>query len=406
MSAVLPGSMSQSARIARVAAWLLSAVAVVALAVVSTDGLDAAGRERLMRVWGIVASAGMAVGAQYALYPSPVARRLQLSNPSGGRLMALQLGRWIPVPFALAVGIGAVGWPDVTLAAEGVLFMLAVGGYAFARVAPLGRSVRQWETGERGGRYRAIKRFDPRVGFLVPDALVPGMLRTGEVFLAGGVLAIAGQAVGAGLGALVAPVALLALAIVLTLRLRARFDEAFWTSHGVWADAFRQVELVEGREPLRYAAVYWAPEQLRPSVWAGLVSMDRRLPLGRVAALALAVVAVVHLADAGPGPEAGALALTIVGLNGAVALSSRDDLLPPALAYRLGGVFRWTAARFLMNLRWWPPLAATFLLLIWLTPDVGWGDLAVWSAVDLGTALGFALLVTLADRVRLRRALA
>ena len=196
------------------------------------------------------------------------------------------------------------------------------------------------------------------------------------------------------------------MAAGLVARLRDRFDEAFWTSHGVWADAFRQVELVEGREPVRYDAVYWAPSSLRPAVWAGLVSMDRRLPLGRVAALALVFVAAVHLVDAGSGPEAGVLALYVLGLNGAVALSARDDVVPPALAHRLGGVMRWTAARFLMNVRWWPPLAATFLLLIWLAEDVGWGDLAVWTAVDLAAAALSALLVTLADRARFRRALA
>lgn len=406
MKGVLPGSTSRNARIARVVAWLLGAAALAALALAAADGLDAAGRQRLVRMLVLLASGGMAVGAQYALYPSPTARRLQLSNPGPARLLRLQLGRWAPIPLVLAAAAAAAGWPDPTLMVEGALSVVAVGLFAFARVAALGRAVRRWEREEDGGWYRALYTWAPPVRFLVPDPLVPGMLRTGEVFLSGAVLAVAGQAVGEGLGALVAPVALLAVAAGLVARLRDRFDEAFWTSHGVWADAFRQVELVEGREPVRYDAVYWAPSSLRPAVWAGLVSMDRRLPLGRVAALALVFVAAVHLVDAGSGPEAGVLALYVLGLNGAVALSARDDVVPPALAHRLGGVMRWTAARFLMNVRWWPPLAATFLLLIWLAEDVGWGDLAVWTAVDLAAAALSALLVTLADRARFRRALA
>jgi len=393
-------------RTARVVGWILGVGALAALAVATADGLDAAGTQRLVRVWGIIAAAGMAVGGQYALYPSPTARRLQLSNPGPERLLRLQLGRWVPVPLGLAVAAGAAAWPDPVLMVEASLSMLAVGLFAFVRVAPLGRSVRRWETGEGGGRYRAIRTRAPQLRFLVPDALVPGMLRTAEVFMSGAVLAIAAQAIGSGLGTIIAPAVLLLVSGALIMRLRGTFDEAFWTSHGVWADAFRQVELVEGREPLAFDAVYWVPRSLRPSVWAGLVSMDRRIPLGRVAALVLAFVAAVHLADAGDGPEAGALLLYVLGLNGAVALSARSDLLPPALAHRLGGAARWTAARALMNLRWWPPLAATFLLLIWLTPDVGWADLAVWTAVDLAVAVLSALLVTLADRARLRRALA
>ena len=233
---------------------------------------------------------------------------------------------------------------------------------------------------------------------------MPGITLTAEVFTVGSVLSIAGRAVGEGPGTLVAPVVLLVVALAAGLRRRAAFDRAFWTSNGVWSDAFQPSEGTgEGREPIAVDAVYWAPRAVRPRVWAGLVSLDRRLPLGRIAALGLGLVAAVHVADAGTGPEVAALALYVLGVNGAVALTARDEVVPGPLALRLGGAAGWAAARFLMNARWLPPLAGVLALLAWLTDAVAWADLLVWTLVDLAVAVLSAAAVTAASRWRLRR---
>ena len=410
MSAVVPGSRSRSSLWARTAGWVVSAVVLGALAAISAEGLDAEGRARLVRYVGILASIVMAVGALHVLYPVAAAQRLQLSNPSPRRLLRHQLSRWLPVPMLLAVpAVFVAMWraePLPVLAVEGAVSVLALGLYAFARVSPLGLAARAWERGERGRWYRAIYTRAPSLRYSVPDAMVPGLNRTAEVFVVGSVLSIAGQAVGNGIGTLVPPVALALVAGVLVARQRGAFDRAFWTSHGVWADAFRQVERHEGREPVRYGAIYWAPRAVRPAVWAGLVSLDRRLPLGRVAAVGLALVAAVHFADVGDGVEATSLALYVLGINGAMALASHESIVPGNLARRVGGVARWSAARFLMNVRWVPPLVATLGLLVWLVEDVGWSDLAVWTLVDLGVAALSAFASTLAAHLRSRRVFA
>ncbi|PAP75506.1 hypothetical protein [Rubrivirga marina] len=415
MSALLPGSMSPVGRWARLVGWGAAAVVLGALAATAGEGLDPAGRARLVRYLTILISAGLAVGVQHALYPSAAVRRLQLINPEPGRLLQHALGRWLPVPLVLSVPAVVIAFDGRAplLAAEGSLSVLAAGLYAFARFASLGPVVRAWEREEAGGWYRRLYTWAPSVRYGVPDALVPGLNRTGAVFLVGALsplvaqtLSNAGAIVGSAPSALVAPLVVLAVTAVLIARLRATFDRAFWISHGVWADAFRQVERAESREPIRVEAVYWAPRGLRPAVWAGLVSLDRRFPLGRVAALGLALVAAVHLARLGDGVEAASLALYVVVINGAVALSASDKVLPAARTGRLGGVARWSAARFLMNVRWLPPLAGVLLLLIWLAEDVSWNDLAVWTLVDLGAASLIAGLVTLAAHVRFHRAVA
>ncbi len=409
MSAVLPGSRSRAGQWARRAAYAVVLLGIGALAATAGRGLDLSDRARLVRYVGILIAAGLAVGAPHGLYPDPSAGRLQLSNPSPRRLLWHQVGRWALVLGALSVPalVVALGGPirEGRLAAEGVVSVWGLGLYALARVAALGPRIRTWESGVAGAWYRSLTTRAPALRFLVPDPLVPGLLLTGEVLLVGSAVAIAGQASGA-LG-LAAAVALAAFAVGLLRRQSDGFDRAFWTTNGVWADAFRQsAGPAAGREPLTYGAVYWSPRAVRPAVWAGLVSLDRRVPLGRVAAAGLALVVAVHAAGASAGLRVATLALWTVGINAAVAFTASDALVPGALATRLHGATGWTLARFLMNVRWLPPLAGTLALLAWVMESVTVRDLAAWTLVDLAVAALSALFVTLFAQTRLRRAVA
>ena len=401
----MPGDRGRAAALARTAALAALAVTLGLLAATAASGLDGDQRGRLVRYVGILVAGGLSVAAAHLLFPDPALRRLQLSNPPPGRLLRRQLGRWLPLVAVLAVPgvvIAGPGRPLLTL--EGVASTAALGLFAWVRTATLGLRVRAWERREAGRGYRRLTARAPALRFQVPDELVPSIGLTAEVFLAGSAVSVAGQAVGEGPGTLVAPALLLAAAGALALRQRPAFDRAFWTGNGVWSDAFQPTRGTgEGREPIAYDAVYWAPHAVRPRVWAGLVSLDRRLPLGRVAALGLALVAAVHVADAGAGPQVAALALYVLGVNGAVALTATDAVVPGPLALRTGGAWGWAAARFLMNARWLPPLAGVLALLAWLTDAASASDVVVWSLVDLGVAALSASLVTLASRVRLRR---
>lgn len=400
--------------------WLIAYIVAVAglgaLAWAAGAGLDLDGRARLVRYVGILIAAFLAVAAPHLLYPDPHARRLQLSNPGPERLLRHQGGRWGPVIIALAVPAlvlslgsdGPVGrrW---ALAAEGALATVGLGLFVLARVAALGPRSLAWERGEAGARYRRLKERGQEVStaplLAVPDSLVPGLLLTAEVFVLGSVVAIAGQASGVSGWGLAGAGMLVVLAIVCLVRQRAGFDRSFWTTNGVWSDAFRSAGGPNaGRDSLGYASVYWAPRAVRPAVWAGLVSLDRRLPLGRIAWAGLVLVVVVHAVGAPSGARAAVLILWMVAVNGAVALTASEALMPATLAHRLHGVFGWTCARFLMNVRWLPPLAATLSVLAWLTDGVGWPVVVRWVAVDLAVAAFSALVVTLATRARFRRA--
>ena len=391
----MTGLVSPAGRWSRIAGWSGVAVAVGALSWFAGADLEAGERDRLVRYVGILVSVAMAIGVTHVLFPDPRRRALQLSNARPSRLRWRQASRWAPVPLVLAVPALVIGRGGVVL--EGVAAALAVGVFAFGRASNLGPRVRAWESLEAGGWYRALYAWAPPVRFLVPDPLVPGILVTGEVFLFGSAIAIAGQAGGT--------TAALAVTILGAGTHVPRFDRAYWTSNAVWSDAFRQTDSADAREPLAHDAVYWAPPSVRPAVWAGLVSLDRRFPLGRVAAVGLALVAVAHLGGMAEGIRHASVALYILVMNGAVALTALEDVIPGALEVRFGSAARWTAARFLMSIRWLPPLVAVGLLLVWLT-DLPWGALAVWTGVDLAVAALSAVIVTVVVRFRLRRALA
>lgn len=405
---VVPGLHGPLGRAIRLGAWLGTAVLVGLLAHAAGDGMDGEGRARLVRYVGILISAGLAIGAPHALYPDPHATALQLSNTAPRRLLHHQVMRWAPILLLLAVPalVMALGIadPQWTLAAEGALAVLALGLYVLARTASIGPRALAWERSEAGGWYRALYTRMPPVRFLVPDPLVPGLLLTGEVFLMGGALAIAGQQFGVGLGA---SAVLLAVSAGLLARKLGVFDHAFWATHGVLADAFRaSAGPASGREPVQYGAIYWAPHAIRPAVWAGLMSLDRRFPLGRMAVVLLALVVGVHAADTEAGVRLAALVLYVIGLNGAVALAATEAVLPEPLTYRLGGAVRWTLVRFLMSVRWLPPLALTLAFLAWVMDSVEVKEILMWSVVDLVAAALSAGIVTLLSRARLRRAVA
>ncbi|MDT0630199.1 hypothetical protein RQM47_03560 [Rubrivirga sp. S365] len=408
MSSVLPGSQSRPARWMRGGAGVAAALALGALASTTADGLDATGRGTLVRYLGILISGALAIGTPHLLYPDPAAGRLQLSNPWAGRLLRHQIERVAPILAVLSLPALAVSWGagQWFLGVEGALAVWTVGLYALGRYASLGLRVQAWEQNGASGRRRVLTWATTGARSPEADAFTaPSLLTTAEVFLVGSVLAILGQALGAGWG-IGGPVAALGLAGVVLLRRAETYDRSFWTTNGVWADAFQSTGTEEdGREALAYDAVYWAPPALRPAVWAGLLSLDRRLPLGRLALGGLALVAIVAFAGVPEGVFAGAVLLWIAAVNGAVAFTARPALIPSALAYRLHGGAGWAAARFLMNVRWLPLLIAVLALLAWLT-DVEARSILMWSLVYLATAAVSSLAVTIVERFAFRRALA
>lgn len=409
----IPGLVSRRGAAANAALWLAGALVAGGLGALAS--IDA---ERSARVVVLLAAAGLGVGAPHRMFPDPHRAFVQLANLRPTELLRRRLGRWMPVPLlvsAMPAGLAlAAGMP--WLAAETALGVVAVGLYAFARYVPLGERTARWERGEAGGVYRWMGRNLPTYQFQVPESLVPGLLVTGEVFLVGAVIATLGRGLGTVIDAagevvrsaspvsLVPALVVLALAAVAIARRAARFDVHAYGDDAVWADAFRATPGADaGRPSVAYDAVYWAPHRFRPAVWAGLVSLDRRFPLGRIVAVALAVVVVAVWSGAPDGVRWATLGLTLVAATAPLALTVSDEILPGALTARLSGVAGWSLARWLMAVRWVPPVAVVVGLAAWMSDAVTGREAAFWVGAQLALAAAVAVTVTLVQRARTRR---
>ena len=398
----VPGLRSPAARALRVALWALAAGLLALLAAYASDGLAADARATFVRRFGIWIAFGLGIATPHVLLPDPALRLLQLANPTGGRLYVHQLARWLPVPLALcapAVAIALRGPADGSLLAEGVLATLAVGLFAFDRYARVGARSWDWQDG-RGGRWlKTLIRRAPIFRLFVPYGLVPSLGITLQVALFGSALAIAGRAFEAR-GWPIVPV-LAAVLAGLAVAMRRPFATDFYATNGFWAETFRSATGAEERAPAPFSAVYWVPGPLKPSVWALLVSLDRRLPLGRFVLVGIAIVVGLAVSGAPSGVVGAGLVALVVAKNAAVALTASDELVPSPWSLSVQSAARWFGARAFVNLRWLP-LVAVAAVLAGVVGDRP-GSLAAWVGLDLALSLLVAALVTLAAEARVAR---
>ncbi|MDX1419076.1 MAG: hypothetical protein R3181_03825 [Rubricoccaceae bacterium] len=400
----LPGIRSRAAQRLGGLAW--AAALALAAYLAALAGADAA-RADAVRLLLIGVAALAAVATPHVLLPDPHRRLLQLVNPAPARLFRYQLGQWLPL-----VGVGVVAAGVLTggalsswrLVLEGMSGVLGVGLYAYLRYATLGERSAAWQRGEKGGWYHAAGRFYPPLRFAVAEGYVPTILATADVFLVGSAVAIAGRVLDGTAWAWV-PGALLAVGAAARLvRLRHGWDRPFYATSALYAEAFGGARPETAlREPLPFASLYWVPRPQRPAVWAGLVQLDRRVPLGRFVALGLVPVVLAAALGAPKGVLMALLLLFVIGKNAAVALAS-PSLLPVPLGLALHPPQTWAAVRFWMNARWVLPFGLALAAAAVLSPGPGWPWVLTWLAIDLAGAAGAALLVTLArERRALRR---
>lgn len=404
MASSVPGLFSPARRVLRAAGWLAAVGLVALLALYASDGIE--DRASFVRRLGIWIAFGLGIATPHVLLPDPHFRLLQLANPTGRRLYRHQLERWLPILLPLtvpAIVVSARPPVDGALMAEGVLATLVVGLLAFDAYARVGARSWDWQDDRRGGWLKGFIQKAPLFRLFVPYGLVPGLALTLWIPLAGSMLAIAGQASSVQ-GWPMAP-GLLVLLALLALWMRRPFAADFYATNGFWAETFRSaLGTEEERAPAPFTAVYWVPAPLKPSVWALLVSLDRRLPLGRFIVVGLAVVVGLAMAGAPTGVLGAALAVLILAKNAAVALTASAAVLPRPWSLSVQSAMRWFGARVFVNLRWTLLIAVAVVLVLWLGDPPG--SLLVWIGLDGLASVTAAALVTLAAESHVSRQLA
>jgi hypothetical protein len=391
-------------RIVRAAALVLLAGALGGVAAVMADAPTA--REALLR-YAFAAVAVLAVAPVHVLLPDPAVPWLQRLNPPPHRLLRRALGRWAGVIAATLVPVVglAVYRGGGAAALEAILVILGLGALAFERTMTLGPVSQAWQEGTRGELYRRLISRDPRASLQVPHGMVPGTLSSAVLFATGAGAILATVMAAAASSALAwLPGALLAgWGAVRLARLAPAFDRAFYHTSGLYEELLRGGGARAGRPVLGYDAVYWVPRRWRPHAWAGLVQLDRRLPLGRLVALGALGLWGGLAWGASAATLAGYVAVGLLARNATILLHAAPDLSPVARHLAFQSVAGWAATRFWINARWALATAGALGVAALFSARIGWGHVAAGVGLDLLLAALTALAATYTAEHRLRR---
>lgn len=373
------------------------------------------GRRVGLRMWALFSAGVFAVAAPNVLAPDPSAPIMQLLNRPSSALLRVQLSRWTRVLalFVLPVWVLAFFDPDgfaqdlvtkASLAVQSTGIVVATGLYAFDVYTTIGATSQAWHEGKRGHWYQAVKTSG--YGFDVPMGLVPALFATVRCFGAGIVVVLLGATV-YGMNpawAWMPGFAFLGWTVLRIARHRPAFDRHYYHTNAFYDEVLGGGSVGPStRDPVEIDSLYWIPNRFRPTAWASLRQLDRRLPLGRLVALGHLVLWVLLAQDAAPAAVTSTLLLIVGMQNGVIGLLASERMAAPTLHLTLHSPLHWWAARTLANLRWLAPLLASLALVATVSDALPWSSLYVWAGVNLVAAVVAAGLTTVAVEVRTRR---
>ena len=388
----------------------------VALAV----GADAASRAAGLRLWALAGAGLFAMAPPNVLLPDPNTRVLQLLNWPPPRLLRYQLGRLGPLVLLVAGPALLVAFADpaaplrhlpAKAAALGQALLLTLGAAAdsFAHFATLGPRSQAWQEGRSGQWYaRAVE--EQGQGVSLPRGLVPALFATTRCFVAALVailVSAAGAQAGSGVAAWGPGLVLLGWAGARLWRQRRTYDRHFYHTTAFYAEVMGGGPSAAGaRDPIPYDALYWVLPRWRPAVWASLRQLDRRLPLGRLVALAHAGVWLLCLQGTPPTLVAAVLTIVFVAQTAACGLLTTPAAAPLDFQRTRQSTADWIGTRTFVNLRWLAAHAGSLALVALFDDTYGAGWVLRWSALHVGLSLGAAAVATLTHEGWGRRAAA
>ena len=382
-------------------------------------GADVGTRASGLRLWALGAAGVFALAPPNVLLPDPNTTLLQRLNWPSARLLRYQLGRMGPlvalavVPAALlayadpAAPLQHLGAKTVALG-QALLLMGGAAGDSFVHFATLGPRSQAWQEGQAGQWYaRAVE--EQGQGVSLPRGLVPALFATTRCFaLALTAVLVSGAGAQAGLP-VVAWGAGLALAGWAALRLRRHrkgYDRHFYQTTAFYAEVMGGGVTASEREPVPYSALYWVLPRWRPSVWASLRQLDRRLPLGRLVALAHAGLWLLCLRGAPSALVAGYLAVLFIAQTATCALLTTPAAAPPAFQLTLQSVGDWIGTRTFVNLRWLGAHAGSLALVALFDDTYGAAWVGLWAGLHGALSLVAAAVATSTHEGRARQAAA
>lgn len=343
---------------------------------------------------------------------------LQTLNPSSAGLFRYYLRSLFPV-FALFTVVFAcisfTDWPNpaYALADKLIIFvsatflMSAIGLLAAVRYARIGAISQEWQEGERGASFLNTLQAVGQAPSM-PTGSFPSLFSTMYIGAGGMMMVVAGAWLGGVFGSVYAEavpgVLLLAIAIAKLYGIKPVFDRFFYHTNAFYNELFLNPKAVEeGREPLRFDALYWVPGRWKAAAWFSMLQLDRKLPAGRLLVVGHLLLWSLFYTGVNDAVISGFLVLLI---GGKCMLGYR--LVTPAFApllfqYRLHGPADWIAVRFFTNIRWVPLLAISLFVVSLVSQRVDASFIGYWVAADLLISLAAAVLLTTLHEFRFRK---
>ncbi|MFO8100497.1 MAG: hypothetical protein R6T83_12870 [Salinibacter sp.] len=394
-------------------------VVLCGAAVLLGTGADVAARAAGLRLWALAAAALFAIAPSNVLLPDPNTRLLQRLNWAPGRLLRYQIERMGSLVVLGAVPAALLAYADpaaplqhlgAKTAALGQALVLMVGaaGDSFAHFATLGPRSQAWQEGQAGTWYaRAVE--ERGQGVSLPRGLVPALFATTRCFaVALAAVLVSGAGAQAGLPAVAwgAGLALLGWAVLRLRRHRARFDRHFYQTTAFYAEVMGGGVTATEREPVPFDALYWVPSRWRPAVWGSLRQLDRRLPLGRLVALAHAGLWLLCLRGAPSALTSGYVATLFIAQTTVCGLLTTPSAAPLPFQHTMQSVGDWIGTRTFVNLRWLAAHGGSLALVALFDDTYGAAWVGTWAAVHVALSLVAAAGATAVHEGRSRRAAA
>lgn len=414
----LPTPLRPQAGPATQLAFLLLLTVLAYAAALLAEGADLAERTRWLRLWTLAGAGVFAVATPNLLFPDAGAPVLQMLNRSPGGLVRHQMRRLLPLLALLVLPVLVLAFLNPSgflqalpqkadMAGQTLVLLTATALDSFVYYTTLGRRSQAWHEGQAGGWYARLA--DSGHGVSLPRGLVPALFATARCFaLAVSFVLLAAHQTQQGNPTLAWFMCLLFL-FGPGLRLaqqRGAFDRHFYQTNAFYAEVLGGGSLrATDREPVAMDSLYWVPSRWRPAVWAGLRQMDRRLPLGRLIALAHLGLWVLCLQEAAPSAVGGYLLLLFVAQTASVAVLASPSAAPRAFQLTMQSPADWFVTRAFINLRWFAPHAASLGLVVLFDASYGLPWTATWLAVHLACTLAAAALLTLTTETRARQSL-
>lgn len=367
-------------------------------------------RQHLMRIWSLFGAGFIAVAIPHLLFPQKNFRLYLLAPPVRRVLLfdALRRGSQVLLLVAVPAVVTAGAGGAVLSAIAAVLLLAGVWLLAIGRYVRLGAASQGWQEGTRGGWYRSSLDY-MSVPPALPDGSMPMIFATTALFI----VAIAGVlfwSAMAGFSALILVPAgiILLMGLIDTSRLRRRVDAELFHTQSFFDEIFRMYGGMReaDREAVPYESIYWAPNRIRPAIWAHLVQMDRRAPLGRVIAAGHLFLFILVWNQGYSAAVIGYLLMFSLAKNMAPALIAGEDTSPPVFNRFIQPVSNWIWTRVFVSLRWTLPWVISLAIVAIFAASFPTIHIIVWTGVDVALAIAAAVLVTYLNEFRHKRALA